>query len=173
MKTLTLAPAPTLQPQQLFLQIGRKRYQVASIAQAVAMFTSARDASGLGASQIDRVTIVNEHGTHLYGISYNGRVWDGDKPLDGMTDPQWVAHVTGETKMDKFEVGKTYSDRAICDSDVVYHFEITARTAKTLTIRERDKTYKRGIQIIDGVEVCKPHGRYSMCAVIRADRIAE
>jgi len=38
------------------------------------------------------VTIVNSNGTHLYGISYNGRVWDGDKPLDGMTVDQWVNH---------------------------------------------------------------------------------
>jgi hypothetical protein len=73
MQMLQVVEAPKLQPQELFLQIGRKRYQVASIQQAV-----------------------NNHGTHLYGISYNGRVWGGAKALDGMNDDQWVAHVTGK-----------------------------------------------------------------------------
>lgn len=93
-RTLEVVAAPKLQPQELFIQIGRKRYQVESIEQAVAMFVAARDASGLGSSQMPRATIVNAHGTHLYGISYNGRVWDGDKPLDGMSGDEWVRHAT-------------------------------------------------------------------------------
>lgn len=88
--TLQMVAPPQKKAQELFLQIGCKRYQVASIEQAVAMYSQARDAADHGASEMPRVTIVNEHGTHLYGISYNGRVWDGDKPLDGMTDDQWV-----------------------------------------------------------------------------------
>lgn len=87
---------PALQPQELFLQIGDKRYQVRTVAEALAMHNAARDAAEHGASGMPRVTIVNERGTHLYGISYNGRVWDGDKPLDGMNDREWVQHVTGE-----------------------------------------------------------------------------
>jgi hypothetical protein len=94
-RALEVVAAPALQPQELFLQVGRKRYQVASIAQAVEMHNDARDASEHGASKFPRVTIVNAHGAHLYGISYNGRVWDGDKPLDGMDGDQWVKHVTG------------------------------------------------------------------------------
>lgn len=93
-RLLEVVAAPVKRPQELFLQIGRKRYQVASIEQAVAMHNRARDAAEHGASKMPRVTIVNEHGTHLYGISYNGRVWDGDKPLDGMTGEQWVAHAS-------------------------------------------------------------------------------
>ena len=84
-----------IQPQQLFLQVGRKRYQVSSIAEAVEMHNKARDASEHGASKMPRVTIVNSNGAHLYRISYNGRVWDGDKPMDGMDTDQWVNHVTG------------------------------------------------------------------------------
>lgn len=91
---LQVVDAPAKQPQELFLQIGRSRYQVASIDEAVAKYTIARDTSGLGSSQMPRVTIVSASGTHLYGISYNGRVWDGDKPLDGMTCEQWVAHAS-------------------------------------------------------------------------------
>jgi hypothetical protein len=93
-RMLQVVEAPKLQPQELFLQIGRKRYQVASIRQAVDMYTAARDKSGYGASQMPRATIVSSNGTHLYGISYNGRVWDGDKPLDGMNSEQWVAGCT-------------------------------------------------------------------------------
>lgn len=94
-RTLEIVAPPTKQPQQLFLQIGRRRYQVANIEEAVAMHNLARDASGHGASKMPRVSIVNAHGTHLYGISYNGRVWDGDKPLDGLSGEQWVALATG------------------------------------------------------------------------------
>ncbi len=93
-RAIEIVVAPALQPQELFLQIGRKRYQVDSIPQAVAMFEVARDNAEHGASKMPRVTIVNGHGTHLYGISYNGRVWDGDKPLDGMSSEQWVAHAS-------------------------------------------------------------------------------
>lgn len=97
---LTAAPlkvvaAPAKQARELFLQIGRKRYQVACIEDAVAKYSTARDAAEHGASKMPRVTIVNAHGTHLYDISYNGRVWEvnakGERvPLDGMTTEQWV-----------------------------------------------------------------------------------
>ena len=90
-RTFQVVAPPALQPQELFLQIGRKRYQVASIEHAVAMHAQARDAAEHGASGMPRVTIVSNTGTHLYGISYNGRVWDGDRPLDGLTTDQWVA----------------------------------------------------------------------------------
>ena len=70
----------------------------------------------------------------------------------------------------KFEVGKTYHDRACCDWDTIYSFEIIARTATQLTIKEHNKIYRRGIYIYEGVEYCKPHGTYSMCSVISANR---
>lgn len=91
-RTLQITAAPVKQDREMFLQIGRKRFRVANIADAVAKFTAARDASGYGASQMPRVTIVSSTGLHLYTISYNGRVWDLDgKPLDGETDEQRVA----------------------------------------------------------------------------------
>lgn len=98
---LTITTPPTKQPMILFLQIGRKRYQVDGIDHAVEMYNAARDKSGLGASEMPRVTIVDAYGTFLYSISYNGRVWDYDQngnrvPLDGLSSEQWVAKVTGE-----------------------------------------------------------------------------
>jgi hypothetical protein len=73
----------------------------------------------------------------------------------------------------KFVVGKTYTTRSICDYDTIYRFEIVARTAKQMTIREHGEIKKRGIFVRDGVEYCKPHGTYSMCAIISADREVE
>jgi hypothetical protein len=73
----------------------------------------------------------------------------------------------------QFEVGKTYTDRSAVDHDHVYYFKIVARTAKRLTIRENNETYVRGIYVYEGQEWCKPHGTYSLCAVISADREGE
>ena len=59
----------------LYMQIGRKRYQVASLQEASEMFCAARDKSGHGASRTPDVTIVDERGETVARISYNGRVW--------------------------------------------------------------------------------------------------
>lgn len=93
-RMLEVVAAPQMVARELFLQIGRRRYQVASIAEAVEMHNKARDASEHGASKMPRVTIINAAGAHLYGISYNGRVWNGDKPLDGMSGEEWVRHAS-------------------------------------------------------------------------------
>ena len=73
----------------------------------------------------------------------------------------------------QFEVGKTYFTRSACDYDCIFSFTILARTAKQVTIKKHGETVKRGIQVCDGVEEFKPFGTYSMCAIIRADKIAE
>jgi hypothetical protein len=70
----------------------------------------------------------------------------------------------------RFEVGKTYTCRSICDHDTIYSFTIIARTDKRITFEQHGKRTTRGVSVYDGVESCKPHGSYSMCAVIRADR---
>jgi hypothetical protein len=72
----------------------------------------------------------------------------------------------------KFQIGRTYSTRSICDHECIYSFTIKARTAKTVTVDVHGKTVKRGIQVYDGVEQFKPFGTYSMCAIIRANREA-
>ena len=84
-----------------------------------------------------------------------------------------AAHKAPRTAKAKFEVGRTYYDRSSCDWDTIYSFKITDRTAKTLTIEEYGKSYKRGLWVgDDGVERCKPHGTYSMCSLINAERSA-
>jgi hypothetical protein len=75
------------------------------------------------------------------------------------------------TEIVRFKAGKTYQCRSLCDWDTIVSFVVVSRTAKMLTIRERGiKPYRRGIFVLDGVEKCKPHGTYSMCPVISADR---
>ena len=59
----------------LFIQIGRKRYQVASLQHASEMYCKARDASGHGASRVPEGKIVTADGRLQARISYNGRVW--------------------------------------------------------------------------------------------------
>lgn len=70
--------------------------------------------------------------------------------------------------MKKFEAGKTYSTRSICDSECIFAFEVLKRTAKTLTIRHGKDVFKRGIYIYDGDEHCRPMGYFSMCPIINA-----
>lgn len=59
----------------LFLEIGRTRYQVADLRDASEKFCAARDASGLGASDIPPVHVVTAAGERVARVSYNGRVW--------------------------------------------------------------------------------------------------
>jgi len=62
----------------IFIQIGRRRYQVADLAQASQMYSAARDhkmrGSG-GASRTPDALIVTASGKPVARISYNGRVW--------------------------------------------------------------------------------------------------
>jgi hypothetical protein len=67
-----MIPAKTM-----FLQIRRKRYEVASFQQASEMFCAARDKSALGASRIPSPLIVDGQGAVVGYVSYNGRVWPG------------------------------------------------------------------------------------------------
>lgn len=71
--------------------------------------------------------------------------------------------------MTKFEVGKTYATRSICDYDTWFRFTILARTAKQVSIKVNGNIVRRGLYIYDDVEQFKPYGSYSMCAIIGAD----
>ena len=76
--------------------------------------------------------------------------------------------ITQETK--RFEVGKEYSCRSVCDHDCVWTFKVVSRTEKTVTLEDAltRKTCKRRPNVWDGQEVCFPLGYYSMCPIIRA-----
>ncbi len=72
--------------------------------------------------------------------------------------------------MIRFNVGQTYSTRSICDHDCIYSVEILKRTAKSVVIRVDGQDKRKGLYVYEGVEQFKPHGTYSMCAVIGADK---
>lgn len=76
----------------------------------------------------------------------------------------------------KFEAGKTYFTRSICDSECIYKVKVLARTAKTIkadcdgTLKTLRISEYRGS--LDVIEQVKPKGNYSMAPIVSADRIA-
>jgi hypothetical protein len=70
----------------------------------------------------------------------------------------------------KFEVGQTYTCRSFCDYDCIYSFDVVSRTEKTVTVRYHGELRRRKIEVYDDVEQIHPHGRYSMAAILSADR---
>jgi hypothetical protein len=70
----------------------------------------------------------------------------------------------------KFEAGKTYKTRSICDYDCVFSYSVVSRSDKTITVAYRGAVKRCKIQVGDGVEFAYPEGRYSMAPVIKADR---
>lgn len=74
--------------------------------------------------------------------------------------------------MTKFEVGKTYWTRSLCDYESIYRLTVLSRTDKTIRANvELEGTKRLKIHIMDGrIEYVKPHGTYSMSATITADR---
>lgn len=69
----------------------------------------------------------------------------------------------------KFEVGKRYSMKSICDSNCVWEYEVLARTNCTITIKDLfDGTIKKCRIIKDSTEYVRPLGRFSMCPILMA-----
>jgi hypothetical protein len=76
--------------------------------------------------------------------------------------------------MKKFEVGKTYSTRSICDYNCIFSFTVVKRTEKTITLNYRGNEYK--VRIRTGSfydpnntdEWAYPLGQYSMSPFIEA-----
>lgn len=72
MTAATMLPSKTM-----FLQVGRKRYQVETFKRASEMFCAVRDKAGNGASRTPSPLIVDDVGGVIGHVSYNGRVWPG------------------------------------------------------------------------------------------------
>lgn len=100
-------------------------------------------------------------------------------PLKSSADPADELNMNATTTTDtdtliSFEVGATYTTGR---GDYVWHFEVLKRTAKFITIREvlTDEVKRVGVRVFNfgGLrETAYPHGDYSQCAVISADRKA-
>ena len=74
--------------------------------------------------------------------------------------------------MIRFEIGKEYSMRSICDSNCVWTYKVIARTAQTITITDGKETLKcrviKKLSEINGMECLYPFGRFSMAPILRA-----
>ena len=71
----------------------------------------------------------------------------------------------------KFEVGKKYDCRSVCDGDCVFEFEIVKRTEKTVTVKDDSGKEKRcKIHTEEECEYIYPLGKYSMCPTLRSSR---
>lgn len=80
---------------------------------------------------------------------------------------------TTQTDAATFQVGQTYTAASACNSECVWHFTVTKRTAKFVTLTERSgETMRVGVRAWDGEEWASPFGTYSMAPVIRAGRQA-
>lgn len=74
--------------------------------------------------------------------------------------------------MTKFEVGKKYTHGWAGDADLFTTWEVVARTAKTITIKNERETRKCRIcadsEAFFKAESVKPFGSYSMCPILVA-----
>lgn len=74
--------------------------------------------------------------------------------------------------MNKFEVGKQYSMRSICNHDCVWTYTVTARTARTITITDGKEVKKcvvnQKASTYRNAETIFPLGRYSMAPMLTA-----
>ena len=74
--------------------------------------------------------------------------------------------------MTKFEAGKTYFTRSVCDHDCIITVEVVSRTAKKIKALTGRETKTLRINEWQGVEQVKPWGSYSMCPIVSADRVS-
>jgi hypothetical protein len=78
----------------------------------------------------------------------------------------------GGNEMKKFEIGKEYSCRSICDHECVWTYTVIARTAQTITITDGKEAKKlriiKNLSEINDTESVYPSGKYSMCPILRA-----
>lgn len=74
----------------------------------------------------------------------------------------------------RFEAGKTYNARSICDHECVWIFEIVRRTEKSVWVKgcnmnDKNEIVRRKIDIFNGEENFSPFGCYSMSPVCGAE----
>lgn len=74
--------------------------------------------------------------------------------------------------MKKFEVGRSYSMKSVCDHDCIWTYTVTARTAQTITITDGKNVQKcridKKISEYRNTETVYPLGKYSMCPSLTA-----
>ena len=84
----------------------------------------------------------------------------------------------GAAIMKKFEIGKTYATSSICDTNCIFSYTVTARTACTITIVDKYGEVKKcrinkKTTEYRNAEAIYPEGVYSMAPIISADKITQ
>lgn len=74
--------------------------------------------------------------------------------------------------MKKFEAGKTYYNRSICDHECIFTIEVVKRTEKSVTYIYDGKQRRSMIKTDENGEYIKTD-RYSMAPTFRAERVYE
>ncbi|SJP57398.1 hypothetical protein [Clostridioides difficile] len=62
--------------------------------------------------------------------------------------------------MIKFEIGKTYATRSVCDHDCMFTIEVIKRTDKTITYKEDDTVRRAKIRFSDDYEYIRNFDQY-------------
>ena len=74
--------------------------------------------------------------------------------------------------MNKFEIGKTYTMKSICDHNCIWSYTVTDRTAQTITVTDGNKTLKlrvnKRVSEYCNAETVYPLGSYSMAPSLSA-----
>lgn len=75
--------------------------------------------------------------------------------------------------MTKFEVGKRYFTRSICDHECIFSIKVLERSDKTIKVINEGSVDKKPCRLklhdFDDCECVFPYGKYSMCPIIRAE----
>jgi len=72
--------------------------------------------------------------------------------------------------MIKFETGKTYRMRSICDYNCIWDLKIISRTAKTVTLKIENEVKRFRVKEHDGAEFVMPLGSFSMSPALSASK---
>ncbi len=77
--------------------------------------------------------------------------------------------------MTKFEVGKTYTMRAIGDHECVWEYTVTKRTASTVTLDNGKESIvcksNKKVSEWNNTESVYPLGRYTRAPILRAENV--
>lgn len=74
--------------------------------------------------------------------------------------------------MEKFEIGKSYKTRSMCDHDCIYTMTVISRTEKSIQYRDDYNEIKRKKINIDQDGEFIITEKWSMAPVFRASRLA-
>jgi hypothetical protein len=82
---------------------------------------------------------------------------------------------TIENAITVFVVGMVYHVRSIGDNNCIWNYKVISRTPKMVTLQElgESKQIKCRVYVYDKREQVKPHGSYSMCAILLAEKVGE